>query len=1051
MVMALRRPPATPPPKRRRAEGGCSAPALPTTPPRDEAKFHKLRHDWPITPGLSKSWLGRRWATDGNIVWGCMVCRRYAPLRGQWGANKFKTFKVEPSVVTRQGFVRHAASAEHARAVNAYLGKDAATAGHAPSLNMFQDVWDELGGRSKIKSTTMSARKKTSIEWCIFQALRDKQRAELTETRTISIGMDERNERLLVRYSACKGTHVSQGILAQLRRPGRDASMLASSLRKAVTRLCTRYVPHAGMNTVHASRQLMRRSRGCILNRIEMFSADGASSEQLAGRLLHPTVERAADAAKLPSLKMIIRDKAHCARRLTQRTFKVDQMLDSIVRVMLFAKPSIATMLRTSAPCQEVFEKELKRQDRPRGAPEATPTTLGYAKQRFDSTAKPLAIVVWNLDAVISTCNIIAYDATFKESFRKLCKHFLDSLCPEWILLLGMIADASDEVLAVVRFFDVASFDIEAMSAQIVALKNTIRALFENGACLRTGFTQICLEHANEDKMIRTAGGQAKAICGFGKVTDDVIKKCLARMSAWSRLVAEVADTEFPDWELLGHFGAFRLEAAAASWKDRTSASALPAPRPMSDCVAQSLRQLARVFGVCPEQLLTEFTDHVRLAQGRKNQRPEEPATEVWKYVLDRTKDHRRNWPTNALRPILERFFVAPGSTAGIEQNFSLHKRLRGEQWHGGELTEERNLILSLEARYQRELPVDLGTAAKRVWMECFGPARREKSSHGVRASTVLRQRSQGAKTTARSWLAQRREQSAKVATERTPNVHLTDEQIETAWTEKHAKELQHQKEECRERACAAVEEGTAQASVLGPAPEAERAMARFRKVEAGRQKDLVAKRRRQEAIRRVPVPMAVRGMRVFVEEEAKTHLDTPRGAWAELRRSLQLREVTERDKATCIAVLDPTAPGDRNRTVAAMLGLSLCVPAHLQKQQGPVLQFQRAVRMRRFIFVSDTCLAKHDAMLRIMTRVTNNASDNQWRWYTNSPNNLDEFWKRAATRRTGTHKKEMVTLVTPEQRAGYAAFPRVLTLKEFISEIHVVDPDRSLRGLCKR
>ena len=53
------------------------------------------------------------------------------------------------------------------------------------------------------------------------------------------------------------------------------------------------------------------------LQHVEMFSADGAANEQLAGRLLHPAVERAGTADKLPNVKMILRDKAHTARRLT--------------------------------------------------------------------------------------------------------------------------------------------------------------------------------------------------------------------------------------------------------------------------------------------------------------------------------------------------------------------------------------------------------------------------------------------------------------------------------------------------------------------------------------------------------------------------------------------------------------------------------------------------------------------------------------------------------------------------------------------------------------
>ncbi len=89
-----------------------------------------------------------------------------------------------------------------------------------------------------------------------------------------------------------------------------------------------------------------------ILDHVEMFSADGAANEQLAGRLLHPLVQRSSQAAvKLKNLKMVLRDKAHSARRLTMRTFAVDPKLEALHSIMLSASPSIAKMLRYSRPC----------------------------------------------------------------------------------------------------------------------------------------------------------------------------------------------------------------------------------------------------------------------------------------------------------------------------------------------------------------------------------------------------------------------------------------------------------------------------------------------------------------------------------------------------------------------------------------------------------------------------------------------------------------------------------------------------------------------------
>ena len=42
------------------------------------------------------------------------------------------------------------------------------------------------------------------MEWCLFEALRDEERDTMARYATISIAMDERNDRLLVTYAASK-------------------------------------------------------------------------------------------------------------------------------------------------------------------------------------------------------------------------------------------------------------------------------------------------------------------------------------------------------------------------------------------------------------------------------------------------------------------------------------------------------------------------------------------------------------------------------------------------------------------------------------------------------------------------------------------------------------------------------------------------------------------------------------------------------------------------------------------------------------------------------
>ena len=354
--------------------------------------------------------------------------------------------------------------------------------------------------------------------------------------------------------------------------------------------------------------------------------------------------------------------------------------------------------------------------------------------------------------------------------------------------------------MLLVRLFGKDAFAIEKMAEQVQAFRQAVRELFIGNACLRTGFTNLCLQHLRTQKAIPDAESRVRVIGGPNLDLGPqgaLVKRCLQRMVAWSRVVEGVAATEFPFWELLGAFSVFRLEEVQA--RDRPAARPPPSVpgRGAQDC----LQQLARAFGVDPNELRAEFQDHQRLAQGRKNMRPDTSDADAWRHALTGTqrpdRNTRRNWSAKALGPVLERFFVCPGSTAGIEQIFSLFKRIMGEQWHGTEAAEERCLVLSLRARREPDLPEELLADARRIWQENFHPARGSfYPSLGVRAFVLLRRQAQKPRAGAAGWLEERRLATAKAALEapaRSQRATAAEEESTAAWTEKHEAEVQHQ------------------------------------------------------------------------------------------------------------------------------------------------------------------------------------------------------------------------------------------------------------------
>ena len=469
---------------------------------------------------------------------------------------------------------------------------------------------------------------------------------------------------------------------------------------------------------------------------------------------------------------------------------------------------------------------------------------------------------------------------------------------------------------------------------------------------------------------------------------------------------------------------------------------------------------LAGQFDVALDQLEEEFQDHRRIAQAEKARHPEFTSAQAWQAALAKTQatwSSRRTWSAGALLPVAERYFVCPGSTAGIEQTFSWFKRFKGEQWHASELAEERLIVLTVQARRSKDVPPRLLQAAQVVWARNFGATRhRARASLGRRATLILRNKATRGRSTGAGWLAHRLAQVAgetqKVAGEaggRRPSPHGG-----AFWTEKHDKEVRHQRAERVERACAAVEEGVAQEGVaLGNPRASADARKAFQEAERKRTKDAEATARRKAAACAVPAPRQVQGEVVFLADGARRALDTPPGVWARLRTAGRLREVHEQHMASVVVALDPAAPGDRVMVTAGILGQAVCSPSVLSSGTGPWLQLRLAVRLPRFIFVSPGCAAKHGPMLTRMKASARGARRSRWRWLGPAQEEAEIFLARAA-KRSGHCSSEMVTLVVPEEMdaADLAGFPRKTTLRNFVTEqIWQIDQAQSLTGVCGR
>jgi hypothetical protein len=76
--------------------------------------------------------------------------------------------------------------------------------------------------------------------------------------------------------------------------------------------------------------------------------------------MLHPDSLRGDLALKLPPLRLVIRDKAHATRRLTERTFACDNCLRRIMQAVVLGQGSASRLLKNSRSLQCIFEGRSK-------------------------------------------------------------------------------------------------------------------------------------------------------------------------------------------------------------------------------------------------------------------------------------------------------------------------------------------------------------------------------------------------------------------------------------------------------------------------------------------------------------------------------------------------------------------------------------------------------------------------------------------------------------------------------------------------------------------
>ena len=173
----------------------------------------------------------------------------------------------------------------------------------------------------------------------------------------------------------------------------------------------------------------------------------------------------------------------------------------------------------------------------------------------------------------------------------------------EACLQLAMLADASDQVLLLVRSSDVDEPDPASMSSFVQSFLLDGARLWLEGHCWGFGCTASMLRFLKRPRTYLIAGGQ-KGVCQLGghDVDEACRKRCLDRMVCWFRLAIDVCHAEWPYYDIVNALQVLTLGNQPSSGMSESLQS-------------QSLERLANVFGCRPDVLESQYIRHLPIAK----------------------------------------------------------------------------------------------------------------------------------------------------------------------------------------------------------------------------------------------------------------------------------------------------------------------------------------------------------------------------------------------------------------------------------------------------
>ena len=362
------------------------------------------------------------------------------------------------------------------------------------------------GAPSNVAGTGLKVRrqgfeKARRLRATLGEAKRRMERKFLASAEFIVYQPDTKGKRLSLYYAAADSNmQVRFGLLGQCNicKPhlGKDATGLEKGIKQVMRDFCTPY-KHVRKVTVAARYRktgLRLSQMPCNVNlkllkhirsTAKGMSPDGASDIQLAAKMLKQEWLPRVSASK---------DRTHAMRRVLKRPWDADAYCREVYRMFVSGKKCMTQTIQNSDQFKQTFAELIRdcgdlaaKVGNYREDSAEFRASLRCAKHRVESLCEPLRRVVVYWEAYLSVVIAVARERRSQPEGKRAME-FLAWVDEEALVQLAMMADAAEQLVCLLRFFDADGFDPSSMAAEVALFVSRVDFLFVQGQCIDHGY-----------------------------------------------------------------------------------------------------------------------------------------------------------------------------------------------------------------------------------------------------------------------------------------------------------------------------------------------------------------------------------------------------------------------------------------------------------------------------------------------------------------------------------------------------------------------------------